>query len=226
MDDLDLAARLAAARRLQRLVGWSGLAVVALFGGGSALWAFDAPRPGASKREIVAFYERAARRIQAGAGMSLFAIALFMLFASGMRRRLAQAEGDDVLATTAFAGALLGTGAGLGAETINLAGALRARDGSLSGELARSLYETANVLGYDAAGVGVGTFAAATATVALRTGAVLPRPLAVVTGLTGLALMTPLSRVVLGPGVLLLGVIAARVLREPLPEQEPPVERS
>jgi hypothetical protein len=204
--------KLAAARRLQRVVGWSGVAVAVLFGLGNALWAFDAPKPGASRSEIVAFYERAANRIVAGGSMSLVSIALFVFFAAGLRRSLAEAD-DEILATTAFGGALLGAAAGLGAETINMAGAMRAREGELSEELAESVFETAQVLGYNAAGLGVGTFAAATAAVALRTDTILPRWLAALTGVVGVALMTPLSRVVLGPAIVLLAVIAERLAR-------------
>ena len=94
-----------------------------------------------------------------------------------------------------------------------MAGAMRARDGDLSDELAESLFETAQVLGYNAAGVGVGTFGAATAAVALRTNTILPRWLAALTGIFGVALMTPLSRVVFGPAIVLFAVIGARLAR-------------
>ena len=199
----------------QRQVGWSGLAVGALFGVGNAVWTPGMPRPGAPAEEIVRFYRATSGRIVAGASMSLLAIALFVFFASGLRRRVAEAEGGDVLATTAFGGALLGTGAGLGAETINLVGALRARDDELSDSLAQAVYEISQVLGFNAAGVGVGTFAVSVAAASLRSGAILPRWLAVVTAVVGLTLLTPLSRVTFPLAVLLLMVIAALLVREP-----------
>ena len=198
----------------ERYAAASGLAVAALFGGGNALWFFDAPGPGAPPAEIAAFYRRAAKRIVAGANMSLASIALFVLFASGLRARLARAGADDVLTAAGFGGALLGAAAGVGAETINMAGAHRARDGSLSEPLAQSLFETSQVLGFEAAGVGIGTFAAGSAAAALQTGEVLPRWLALLTLVTGVALLTPLSRLVFGPAIALLGLVSARLLRE------------
>jgi hypothetical protein len=198
-----------------RYAALSGILVAVLFGTGTALWAFEMPEPSASAAEVVDFYRNTSGRIVAGASLSMVAIAVFVLFVSGLRRVLAEAEGNDVLATTAFGGGLLGVAAGLGAETINLVGALRAQDGQLTDALGQALFQISYVLGFNAAGVGIGVLALATAAVALRTGAVLPRWLAVVTFVLGLALLTPLSQVVLGPAVLLLPVIALLLLRAP-----------
>jgi hypothetical protein len=198
-----------------RYAALSGIGVALLFGGGSALWALDMPDAGASGAEVVDFYTDTSGRIIVGASMALVAIALFVFFASGLRRALTEAEGDDLLGTTAFGGALLAVAAGLGAETINMVGALRADDGQLSEPLAQALFEISYVLGFNAAGVGLGVLALATAAVAIRTGAILPRWLAVVTALLGIALLTPLSQWVLGPGVLLLPVLAVLMLRTP-----------
>jgi hypothetical protein len=199
----------------RRFTAVTGIAVAGLFGAGSALWAFRMPDPGVSGPEVVRFYRDASDRIVVGANMSLLAIGLFVFFASGLRRTLAEAEQDDLLATAAFGGALLAAAAGLGAETINLVGALRAHDGELTGALGQALFEISYILGFNAAGVGTGVLALAIAAVALRSDAFLPRWLAVVTAIVGIALLTPLSRVVLGPGVLLLGVIAVLLLRAP-----------
>jgi hypothetical protein len=193
----------------------SGIAAAVLFAGGNALWAFEMPDPDASGAEVVDFYRDNSGEIVAGASMSLVSIALVVFFASALRRALADAEGDDLLATTAFGGALLGVTAGLGAETINMAGALRARDGQLTEPVGQSLFQISQVLGFNAAGVGLGTLGLATAAVALRTGALLPRWLAALTAALGITLLTPLSRVTLGPAVLLLPVIAVRLLRTP-----------
>jgi hypothetical protein len=199
----------------QRYVGFAGIAAALLFGVGNALWAFDAPNPGAPSGEIVRFYSDTCGRIIAGASMSLIAIALFVFFASGVRRLLSELEGDDVLSTTAFGGAILGVAAGLGAETINMMAALRAQDGQLSNSLGQSAFEISQILGFNAAGVGIGVFAISTAAVSLRAGAILPRWLAYVTIVVGLALLTPLSRVVFGPAVLLLVAVASLMLRQP-----------
>jgi hypothetical protein len=199
--------------QVHRYAALSGIGTAVLFGGGSALWGLDMPDAGASGAEVVDFYTDTSGRIVVGAGMALIAIALLLFFASGLRRALTEAEGDDLLGTTAFGGALLTAAAGLGAETINMVGALRADDGELSEPLAQALFEISYVLGFNAAGVGIGTLALATAAVALRTGAILPRWLAVVTGVLGIAMLTPLSQWVLGPSVLLLPVIAVRLLK-------------
>jgi hypothetical protein len=108
--------------------------------------------------------------------------------------------------------------AGLGAETINLVGALRARDGGLSDPLAQSLWEIARVLGSTAADVGIGVFALSTAAIALRTGLVLPRWLAIVTAVVGVSLLTPASYVgeVTGGALVLIAlIIAVGLLRAP-----------
>jgi hypothetical protein len=199
----------------QRYAALSGIVVALLFGTGTALWAFEMPEPSASAAEVVDFYRNTSGRIVAGASLSLVAIAVFVLFASGLRRVLTEAEGNDVLGTAAFGGGLLAVTAGLGAETINMVGALRAQDGQLTDALGEALFQISYILGFNAAGVGIGVLALATAAVALRTGTVLPRWLAVVTVVLGLTLLTPLSRVVLGPSVLLLPVIAILLLRAP-----------
>jgi hypothetical protein len=196
----------------RRTTGLAGLGVAVLFGVGNALWAFEQPEAGASTREIVAFYTDNSTWIVAGASLSLLAVALFILFASGVRAILQEHEGDDLLATTAFGGALLAMAAGLGAETINMVGALRADDGSLTPELGRALFEISYVLGYNGAGVGIGIFVLAIAAVALRTRALLPRWLAILLLVVGLAFITPLSRYLLGPSVLALVTVSVKLL--------------
>jgi hypothetical protein len=206
----------------RRVTGLAGLAVAVVFGAGNALWAFDQPAAGAPAREIVAFYTDASARIVAGASLSLVAIAVFVLFASGLRAILREHEEGDLLATTAFGGALLMAAAGLGAETINMVGALRADDGHLTQGLGQAVFEISYVLGYNAAGVGIGILLLATATVALRARALLPRWLALLLLIVGLACLTPLSRFLLGPSVLLLAVLSAWFLRAPAPDAGEP----
>jgi hypothetical protein len=190
----------------------SGIAFVALFGSGSAVWGLDMPSAGTPVAEITGFYRDTADRIVVGATLSLLGIAAFSLFASAVRRLLADAAGDDVLATTAFAGALLGLAAGLGAETINMAAALRARDDELTGALAQSLFEISQILGSVATGLGVGVFALATAAVALRTGLVLPRVAALPIAAAGVALLSPLAHVNLVAGAAMVGITAIIVV--------------
>jgi hypothetical protein len=203
---------------MRRATGLAGLGVVVLVSVGNALWVFEQPNAGAPSREIVAFYTDTSAGIIAGASLSLLAVALFVLFASGVRAILREHEGDDFLATAAFGGALLAVAAGLGAETINMVGALRAEDGQLSPELGRALFEISYAFGYNGAGVGIGTLVLAIATVALRARALMPRWLAILLVVVGLAFFTPLSRFLLGPSVLLLAVVSAHLLRTSVSE--------
>jgi hypothetical protein len=202
----------------RRAAGFAGLGVAVLFGVGNALWALEQPDAGAPTRTIVAFYTNTSGRIVAGASLSLLAAALFVFFASGVRAILREQEGDDMLATTAFGGALLLVAAGLGAETINMVGALRASDGQLTPELGRALFEISYVLGYNGAGVGIGILVLATAAVALRARALMPRWLAVVLLVIGVAFITPLCRFMLGPSVLVLAAVSAQLLRASAPD--------
>ena len=94
-----------------------------------------------------------------------------------------------------------------------MAAASRAADGELTGSLAETLFDVSYVLGYNAAGIGIGLLSLATGAAALRTGAILPRWLAVVSVALGLALLTPLSRFVLGPSFLLLMALGVMLLR-------------
>jgi hypothetical protein len=200
----------------RRYAALSGIAAAIMFGVGSAIWGLDMPAAGTPVAEVRNFYRDTADRIVVGATLSLLSIAAFLLFAAALRQVLAEADGEDALATTAFGGAVLALAAGLGAETINLAAALRARDGELNDALAQSLFETSQILGSTASGVGLGVFALATAAVALRSGLVLPRWVAIVTLVVGIALLTPLSHVNLFPGaalVLLASIIAVPLLR-------------
>jgi hypothetical protein len=187
--------------------------VALLFGAGNALWAFEQPEAGARVRVIVAFYTENSTQIIVGGSLSLFACAVFVLFASGIREILRALEGEDLLATTAFGGALLVMAAGLAAESINMVGALRAQDGQLTPELARAVFEISYVFGYNAAGVGVGILLLAIAAVALRAHALLPRWLACILLIVGVAFITPLSRFLLAPSILLLAGGSVALLR-------------
>lgn len=199
----------------RRWAGLSGIASAVLFSAGSATWALGSgwPRAGAPAAEIVAFYADVTDRIIIGASLSALAIGIFVLFAAALRQVLIEAGAEEFLATTAFGGALLGMAAGLSAELINMVGAHRARDGELSEGLAESLHEISQIFGSTAAGLGLGTFALATSAAAIRSGA-LPRWAAIFTGLTGIVLLTPLSRIgeVAGAGMVAIGVIIGIVL--------------
>lgn len=179
----------------------------------NALWGFEQPDAGASGPELLDFYGDLSGRIVAGALLTLISIAIFVVFASAFRCVLIELEGDELLANIAFGGTLLGLAAGVGAETINMAAALRAGDGELTESLAQALFDTSYVLGYNAAGVGIGLLTLATGTAALRARALLPRWLAIASLALGVALLTPLSQYVLGLSFLLLLVLGVLLLR-------------
>ena len=212
--------------RAHRWAGLSGIATAVVFAAGNALWAFEQPGRGASGPELVDFYNDLSGRIVAGGLLSLIAIALFVVFASALRSILIELEKDELLANVAFGGALLALATGLGAETINMAAALRAGDGELTQSLAKALFDTSYVLGYNAAGVGMGLLVLATARTALRAKALLARWFALAWLIVGVALLTPLSQWVIGPSFLLLPALSVLLLRgsavPATPSQVPP----
>jgi hypothetical protein len=196
----------------RRMTGSVGLAVAVLFAAGNALWALDQPEAGASSHQIVSFYSSTSSRIIAGASVSLLAAALLVFFASGVRTLLREHAPDDLLPSAAFGGLLLVVAAGLGAETINMAGALRAEHGQLTPELSRALFEISYVLGYNAAGVGIAVLLGAIVGVAWRSSSLLPRWTAPPLLLLAVAFLTPLCRLLLGPAIVLLAIVSIRLL--------------
>jgi hypothetical protein len=113
--------------------------------------------------------------------------------------RAGRARGRRAPRQIAFGGTLLGLAAGVGAETINMAAALRAGDGALTESAAVALFDTSYVLGYYGAGIGIGLLALATGAAVVRTRALLPSWLAALGLALGVALLTPLSQVCARP---------------------------
>jgi hypothetical protein len=157
------------------------LSAFALFTAANALWAFEQPAPGSSAAELVDFYTELSSRIVIGGLGSLLSIAVFVFFAGALRAVLAELEGDELLANAAFGGTILGLAAGFGAEAVNMAAAIRAGDGELTEPVAEALFDISYVLGSYATGIGFGVAMLAIGAVALRSGALLPRWLALVT---------------------------------------------
>lgn len=207
--------------RVRRLEPLSGAAFVVLFSIGSALWAFPQPAIGAAPGEIVDFYEGTSTRILVGGSLSLVSMVFLAWFGSVLHSALAQAESEagTSLPQTAFAGVLLLCAVGLGAETINMVGAVRANaDGGLSPEAAQIYLEVSSALGYWAAGAAMAIFAGSTALVALRTGAILPRWLAWASLVLAAALLTPILTTSAGKfafvlPLILIAVLSARIHR-------------
>ncbi|MDQ3934977.1 MAG: hypothetical protein M3340_10165 [Actinomycetota bacterium] len=196
--------------RSRRLTWIAGLAAAGTFLVGSGIWGFDQPNAGASAEEILEFYSDTSTRIVIGGTLSLVAIALFTIFASGMRLILREHDVDDLFGLTAFGGMLLLLAAGMGAETINMVGAMRAADDDLSAEFGRSVFEISYVLGYNAAGLGAGIALLGLAGAGWRSPGFLPGWAAPVLAVVGLLLMTPLSVYLFGPAVVVFVIVAGR----------------
>src|SRR5687767_3835247 len=136
---------------MRRAVLISGLGFALLFGAGNALWFFEAPEigVGADPDEIAQFYVDHSGAIIAGATMSLVSIAFFLAFVAILHRALAEADGRRAwLPAAALAGGITVAAAGLVAESVNMAGALRAdADGGISGQAAQLYYDISQLMG-------------------------------------------------------------------------------
>jgi hypothetical protein len=179
--------------RLSRFAPLSGLTFAVLFGGGSALWAFDQPARDAGTGDIVSFYENTSTEILIGGTMSIISVAFLVWFGAVLHEHLRAAEGSrrSGMPLVAFAGAVLTAAVGLGAETINMAGALSADDGQLTGDTAQIYFDVSYALGAPAAGVAIAMVATPTALIALRTGRLVPRWAAWLALLVAIAMLTP-----------------------------------
>jgi hypothetical protein len=201
--------------RLSRLAPLSGLVAAVLFGTGSAIWGFEQPARDAGTAEIVSFYENTSSEILIGGTMSIISLLFFLWFGAVLYERLIAAEGSSrtPLPLMAFGGAVLIAAVGLGAETINMAGAARADDGQLTPGTAQIYFDVSCALGYTSAGVAVAAFAAPIGLVALRTGQVLSRWAALLVLLIALAMLTPAVTFLLGFAVLFLAAFSIRLYR-------------
>jgi hypothetical protein len=207
---------------LDRYAPLSGLAFVLVFLIANALWAFDQPAIGADARDAVAFYEDASTRILIGGSLSLVSIALLAWFGSVLRDSLAQAESTPStgLPLAAFGGILLACAVGLGAETINMAGAIRAADeGGIGSVAAQTYLDVSSALGYWAAGAALALTAASTALVAIRSKRHLPRPMAWAALVLAVVFMTPIlitptGKFAFALPLLLLATLSVSIFRE------------
>jgi hypothetical protein len=196
---------------LARLAPLSGVMTVVLFGAGSAIWGFEQPPRDAGTEELISFYEGTSIEILIGGTMSIIAMLFFVWFGAVLRERLVAAEGSERtgLPLVAFAGTVITAAVGLGAETINMAGALSAEDGQLTADTAQIYFDVSYALGAPSAGVGIAMVAVPTALIALRTGRPI-RPWAAWSALlVGLAALTP---AMLTPAFGLLTLLALLLL--------------
>jgi hypothetical protein len=179
--------------RVVHVAPLSGFVFAVLFGLGSGLWAFDQPARGADSDELLAFFEGTSTEILIGGTMSIVSIVFLVWFGAILRERLIAAEGSERsgLPLVAFAGSVLLAAVGLGAETINIAGALSARDGQLTADTAQIYFDLSYAFGAQAAGVAIAMIALPTGLTALRTGRVVPRWAAWLALFLGIATLTP-----------------------------------
>jgi hypothetical protein len=179
--------------RLPRLAPLSGLVGAVLFAAGSAIWAFDQPDQDAGSEEIVSFYENSSSEIIVGGTMSVIAVLFVVWFGAVLRDRLAAAEGPNRsgLPQVAFAGTVLIAAVGLGAETINMAGAWSATDDQLTPDTAQIYFDVSWAFGAPAAGVAVAMVGLPLGLIALRTGRVIRPWAAWLTILVALVTLTP-----------------------------------
>jgi len=203
--------------RLSRLAPLSGLVAALLFGAGNAFWAFEQPQRDAGPAEIVSFYEGTSTGIVIGATLSIASLLFLVWFGAVLGRWLARADGAEQsgLPLMAFGGAVLTAAVGLGAESINMAGAMRAEDGQLTPETAQIFFDVSYALGYPAAGVAIATMAAPIGVIAMQSGRMLTGWLAWYSVAVGLVMLIPQLSIVLlfiAP-LVLLGTLSGRMYR-------------
>lgn len=164
---------------MQRLAPLAGVAYAVAVIVAMGAWS-DIIEPGQVAADKVKLYIDNPDKVLLGG--QLFGVAAFLLvwFGGALRSAVRAAEGDDDrLATVAFGGSVAGAACLLAGAVTNVALALRSEDtGSLEPEVGAAVGDVASVLVGGAAPIGMALIVAATATIALRTRAVLPTWLA------------------------------------------------
>lgn len=207
--------------RLARLSPLSGVIAAVLFAAGSALWGFDQPAQDAGSEEIVSFYEETSSEIMIGGTVSIISLVFVVWFGAVLRERLAAAEGSNGsgLPLVAFAGIVLIAAVGLGAETINMAGAFSADDGQLTSDTAQIYFDVSWAFGAPAAGVAIAMVGLPIGLIALRTGLVLRQWSAWLVIVLALVTLTPLMwtaafQYPFSLAVLLLAALSVRLYQQ------------
>lgn len=201
---------------MSRLAPLSGLTVFVLFGLGNAIWGIDIPATDAPPAELVDFYEDRSTQIVVGATLSILAVVLFVWFGAVLRDRLQLELGERAasLPGAAFGGVVLAAAVGLGAETINMAGALRAESkAGIDPAAAQAFFDISQILGFNAAGVGLAVVLGAIAGAILCGSRIAPRWLVVPFFVLALTLLTPLVRVTFLLAFLVLPYLSVRLYR-------------
>jgi hypothetical protein len=170
----------------------SGLVFAVLFGVGSGIWALEQPVRSAGTGDVLAFFEGTSTEILVGGTMSLLSLVFLVWFGAILKDRLAAAvPAGSGLPLLAFAGTLLTAGVGLAAETINMAAALSAKDGQLTGSSAQLFFDLTYAFGAHAASITMAMVAFTVGICAVTTGEVVPRWAGWLAVAIGLAMLTP-----------------------------------
>lgn len=170
---------------------FTGVVFVTLLLVGSLLvFAFDFMPPSS---EIVEFYEDDSVRIMVGAYLSILSVFFLIWFSGSLKHFLQRAAIRHAgrLANVAFGGGVAAGVLLLAASALTATAAQRANsDTGISAEYATFAYDFAGALGGQAAPIAFAAMIYATAMAAFRTG-VLPKWLGWISGILGIALITP-----------------------------------
>jgi hypothetical protein len=202
---------------LSRFAPLTGLVAAVTFGAGNAVWAFEQPARDTGADRLLSFYEGNSTEILIGGTISLVSLFFLVWFGAVLYQWLSNVEGAERsgLPLMAFGGAILAAAAGLGAETINMAGAMRADDGELTAEAAQIYFDVSFMFGYTAAAICMAVLAAPIALIAGRTGRPLTSWLAWLVMAVSIVMLIPQLSVLrlFAIPVILLGTLSGRMYR-------------
>ncbi|HWF34716.1 MAG TPA: hypothetical protein VG295_05080 [Solirubrobacteraceae bacterium] len=151
--------------RWKRLAPLTGVALVVLLVAGGGLIGSE-PKSGAGAAKVISFYHSHRTRVELSAYVTALSAFFGLFFYGILRDRLAQAEGAEGLASTAFAGAVIFAGAGVLSAGTQLA--LADVPGALSPSAAQALNLLENDLTLFALGTGIAVLMMAAGLAILR----------------------------------------------------------
>ena len=193
----------------------SGLVFLVLAVAGNALQG-STPALHGETEAVAEFYTDKGTAIAVGMMLSLVSVFFLAWFLGSLRRHLAASEAGDGWLTSVASGGGVATLALLAAGfALNSAGALRAREAGISGDVAAVFYDGSLALTGLAASLTMAVLLAATAAVTLRFGA-LPRWFGWTSAVLALlGLVTPVSFVLSLAFPLWVAVAAVLLVRSP-----------
>ena len=157
-----------------RRAPWAGVAFLVLAAAGNALQG-STPALHGDTEAVAEFYTDKGTAIAVGMMLSLVSVFFLAWFLGSLRRHLAAAEGPDGWVTpVAWAGGVATAALLAAGFALNSAGALRARETGISGDVAAVFYDASLALTGLAASLTMAVLLSATAVVTLQSGT-LPR---------------------------------------------------